>query len=109
MELCIHPAHLFYKLSLHGRLSFSRAKLLRPGATSSDAALAVGVFAGSLPQPKLGTKLKFQFFMLKIGYSGFTTQTAHLSNAPSGHSYNLHVKRPALPKKLKRASQKGKN
>ena len=27
-----------------------RAKLLRPGGTSSDATLAVGVLAGSLPQ-----------------------------------------------------------
>ena len=31
-------------------MAFFRAKLLRPGGTSSDAMLAVGVLAGSLPQ-----------------------------------------------------------
>ncbi len=32
------------------QVAFFRAKLLRPGGTSSDATLAVGVLAGSLPQ-----------------------------------------------------------
>ena len=81
-------------------MAFFRAKLLRPGGTSSDAALAVGVGCREPPQ--------IFSYVENLGIPPLP-QTAHLPYTSILDAVaKLHEKRPALPEKLNGASQKGK-
>ena len=67
-----------------------RAKLLRPGGTSSDATLAVGVLPAA-----------FHNFYPKNWVFRLHPLTAHLPYLSlMAAVVNLHEKRPALPEKL---------
>ena len=79
------------------QVAFFGAKLLLTGRTSSDAALAVGVLAGSLPH----------IFIQKYGYS-VCALWLHTCLIPLMSAVgDLHEKRPALPEKLKELQTKG--
>lgn len=91
-------------------LTFFCAKLLRPWATSSAAALSVCVRDREPPQPSARNRaFGFKFsHTSKIWVSRSCRRLHTCLMHPHGRSCRLHEKRPALPKKLKRASQKGK-
>ena len=61
------------------QVAFFRAKLLRPGGTSSDAPLAVGVLAGSLPQ----------FLSKKLGIPSAPSDCTLALSLPIGRSCEL--------------------
>lgn len=81
--------------------AFWRAKLPRPGGTSSDAALVVGVRTREPPH----------FFSLNSEKNGYPSLAADYTLALSSLMaavVELHEKRPALPEKLKELQTKGK-
>ena len=80
--------------------AFWRAKLLRPGGTSSDAALVVG---GRTREPP-------HFFLPRFRKNGYPSLAADYTLALSSLMaavVELHEKRPALPEKLKELQTKG--
>ena len=93
-----------------GREAFLGAKLLRPGATSSDAALPSASATVSLHNLQLETEHSVSNFLVppKFGYPGLAADSTLVLCSLLDAVVGLHEKRPALPKKLKELHKKGK-